>query len=102
MKTENKLVIAGTIAIIAIILAGQLCMNMDVKNEYCVNYEGDVATYEINLGYVRYQRVKQRALFGLEDIGNGLRIINISAQTINRVGRKRNQFSAFYGFGGAS
>ena len=52
MKTENKLVIAGTIAIIAIILAGQLCMNMDVKNEYCVNYEGDVATYEINLGYV--------------------------------------------------
>ena len=52
MKIENKLVIAGTVAIIAIILVGQLCMNMGVKNDYSLDYDGDVVMYEIDLGYV--------------------------------------------------
>ena len=51
---------------------------------------------KVNVGNVGNQRVKQRAFLGLEDVGNGGRIIDISTEAVNGVGGEGNEFAVFY------
>lgn len=52
MRSTERLVVVGALALLVIIVAGQFCINLNVKTEYSVGYGPDGVSYDIDLGYV--------------------------------------------------